>query len=231
MRTFGYLLLLESWDLMEKFLNRKSITRGTFYLIGCMLLSFGVALTIVSNFGAGSWDAVAVGLSTLTGLTMGNMVVVVAVFLVILSGVLLKKIPRLTTLITSFFLSFFIDLWLPLLSPISAETFVSSFLLFVLGMGILAIGVTMTIVSDLPPGPIDYFMLSVKERFNLQIGIAKTSTEIFGMALGFLLGGPIGIGTFLMVFGLGPIIQFVLKFTTPAFNRISTPKEKLAVSQ
>lgn len=212
---------------MKKYLSRKSITRGVFYLIGCILIALGVALTIVANFGAGSWDAVAAGLATITGLTMGNMVVFVAIILVALSGILLKRIPRVTTLITSFFLSFFIDLWMPLVLPLETETFLYSFLLFLVAMTVLAIGVTMTIVSDLPPGPIDYFMLSIKERFNIKIGLAKTIEEFFGITLGFLLGGPIGIGTILIVFCLGPMIQTILKFTNMAFEFFSTsPKEK-----
>jgi uncharacterized membrane protein YczE len=38
------------------------------------------------------------------------------------------------------------------------------------------------------------------------------SMEIMALSLGYLLGGPVGIGTIAVAFSVGPIIQFFLKF-------------------
>ena len=49
---------------MTTFFNkRKDITRVLFYIVGLFIMGLGIALNAISNFGAGPWDAVNIGLS------------------------------------------------------------------------------------------------------------------------------------------------------------------------
>ena len=52
------------------------------------------------------------------------------------------------------------------------------------------------------------------KKFNCSITVARTIMEIIVAIVGFLLGGPIGIGTIIMAFALGPIIQVSLGYST-----------------
>jgi len=53
-------------------------------------------------------------------------------------------------------------------------------------------------------------MLLAVEKFHCSITLARTIMEIVVAFAGFLLGGPVGIGTIIMVFALGPIVQLSL---------------------
>ena len=49
---------------MTAFLNkRKDIVRVLFYIVGLSIMGLGIALNAISNFGAGPWDAVNIGVS------------------------------------------------------------------------------------------------------------------------------------------------------------------------
>ena len=83
-----------------------------FYIIGLIFLSFGISLMILSNLGAGPWDAMYVGLSENVGLTVGSWVFIVGSLLIIINGVLLRKIPDFLAVITIILIGSFMDFWL-----------------------------------------------------------------------------------------------------------------------
>lgn len=206
--------------MLKNTINKELILRILFFLLGMVCISFGVSLTIISNFGAGAWDALSVGLSNMFGLSVGKWVIIVAFILNIAAGILIKRIPRFSTLITSIITGAFIDIWLLLFKGINITTTLKSFLFFIIGIIIISFGVAVYVITDLPPGPIDYFMLIVKERFNLSIGVAKTICESIGLILGIIFKGPIGIGSIVIMFTIGPLIQMFSKFTDPILQQI-----------
>ena len=195
------------------------IKRILFFLLGIVATALGVSLTIISNFGSGSWDALSVGLSETFGLTVGTWVIMVAIALIIASGILLKRLPRFSTLITSFVTGAGIDLWLGALKGVEVSGIVNEFLVFMAGIVVIGFGVAMVVLTELPPGPIDYFMLVLKERFNLSLGLAKTISEGIGLILGLTFHGPIGIGSIVIVVIMGPVIQFFSKLLEPKIKK------------
>ena len=53
-------------------------------------------------------------------------------------------------------------------------------------------------------------MIAFAKR-GVSVGIARNSTEFFALAVGWLCGGKVGIGTIISVFFIGYILQFVFK--------------------
>ncbi len=198
----------------------KSLTY-LYYFIGVVILSLGITITILSNFGAGSWDALNVGLSNTIGLSVGNWVILIGILLLLLSSIIERKAFKITSLLTSFIIGIFIDIWLFILSSIAINTLLLKFLLFLLGILITSFGLSLIIFAQLPPGPIDYFALSIKTRFNLSIGQAKTIGEGIGLILALIFNGPIGFGTILTMFIIGPCIQFFNNTIHPILLKIS----------
>mgnify|MGYP000571639077 FL=1 len=64
-------------------------------------------------------------------------------------------------------------------------------------------------------------MMCIKEHFHLSITFAKTLVEAIGIVLALLLGGPVGIGTFLMIVIFGPCIDFFYQIAEHFYQRIS----------
>jgi uncharacterized membrane protein YczE len=85
-----------------------------------------------------------------------------------------------------------------------------------LGAGILlnAVAGAAYIGAGLGPGPRDGLMTGFVRRFGGSIGRVRTTIEVGVLAVGFMLGGTIGLGTVLYALSIGPLLQLLLpRFT------------------
>ena len=76
-------------------------------------------------------------------------------------------------------------------------------------------------VANLGVGPRDTLMLLLVHRLGWSVNRARTTMEVTVAIAGFILGGPIGLGTVIMAFGLGPIVQWALDINAKLFERAS----------
>jgi len=183
--------------------------RSTIYVSGLFILAFGATLTIKANLGAGPWDALNVGLSHLVGLTIGSWIVIVGIVLIFVNAFLLRKKPNLLSLATVFILGFFVDFWMAhLVNQLHYFMFASQLLLLITGLIIIGLGIALYLQSEFPLNPIDHFMVTIQERFGVNLMTAKLIGEILALLFAFLVNGPIGLGTLIIAIGLGPSIQF-----------------------
>lgn len=183
--------------------------RCLFYVGGLFILAFGATLTIKANLGAGPWDALNVGLSHLVGLTIGSWIVIVGIILIFVNALLLRKKPNLLSLATVFILGFFVDFWMAhLVNRFHYYMFMSQLILLITGLIIIGLGIALYLQSEFPLNPIDDFMVTIQERYGVNLMIAKLIGEILALLFAFLVNGPIGLGTLIIAFGLGPAIQF-----------------------
>lgn len=209
--------------------KRENMFKVIFYLVGLCIMGLGIALNAISNFGAGPWDAVNIGLSYHINLSVGTCMNLVAIFNLIVGGILNKKFPKITPLITSIVLGIFIDLGFLIFQNISANTSSMEFILFLISLPIISTGISIYLVSNLPNTPLDYFMLAIKSKFNLSLMTGKIVSESSGLVIGLLLGGPIGLGSLIIVFAIGPMMQVLHKYTSNLFDKL-TLKEELEMN-
>ncbi|MGP7818277.1 YczE/YyaS/YitT family protein [Niallia sp. 01092] len=195
--------------------------RSLFYIIGLIILSFGATLTIKANLGAGPWDALNVGLSHLIGLTIGSWIVIIGIVLIFVNGLLLKKRPDILSLITVFIIGFFVDFWMAaLLNSFNYFYFKNQFVLLIAGLIIAGLGIAMYLQARFPLNPIDHFMVSMQTRFGLNIMAAKLIGEVLALLFALLVNGPIGLGTVIIAFGIGPAIQFFHPYCNGIMNKL-----------
>ncbi|MCA1022334.1 membrane protein [Halobacillus litoralis] len=188
---------------------RTLVIKGFFYLAGLIVIAMGVTLTIKSNLGAGAWDAVNVGLTEQIGLTIGTWVMVIGGFLIVTNAWIAKEKPDLPAVITILVLGKFIDFWmLQVFDHLVFQAFFMKLMTLILGIVIIAIGVSLYLQPKFSLNPVDGFMVALQKRFGFSITKAKTLTESFALVLALVLGGPIGIGTIVILLGIGPCIQF-----------------------
>ncbi|MEI5909352.1 DUF6198 family protein [Bacillus spongiae] len=197
-----------------------NLYKTMFYLLGLFTISFGITLTIKADLGAGAWDALNVGLSTTVGLTVGTWVIIVGAILIFVNAFLLQKRPDFLAFITVFLVGFFIDFWLVYaLKDWFPEGFYLKLVLLLLGLFILSLGIATYLQANYPLIPIDNFMMAIRERFNLRLSLAKTIGELTALVMAFIFQGPIGIGTIIITFAIGPCIQFFFPKMEALFTR------------
>jgi uncharacterized membrane protein YczE len=77
----------------------------------------------------------------------------------------------------------------------------------------MAFGVAFYITPNLGAGPRDSLMLLLVEKFGLKISMARNIMELGAAVAGYLLGGPVFIGTVVIIVGLGKLIEMWLPLT------------------
>ncbi|MBU7594822.1 YczE/YyaS/YitT family protein [Metabacillus halosaccharovorans] len=186
--------------------------RVFFYLIGLFFMGLGVTFTIKANLGAGAWDALNVGLSKVIGLTVGSWVFVIGVILMFINAFITKGKPKFLAIITILLIGFFVDFWmLVVFKNMFLDGMLKQVVSLLLGIFFIALGVSMYLQTKFPANPIDQLMISLHERFSLNFMVAKTIGEVVALILAFFFQGPIGIGTIIITFLIGPIIQMFSK--------------------
>ncbi|PPA70878.1 YczE/YyaS/YitT family protein [Jeotgalibacillus proteolyticus] len=201
---------------------RNGFIIGMFYLLGLLFLSFGISLMIVADLGVGPWDALYVGLSETIGFTVGTWVFILGIILILLNGYLMKRIPDFLAIVTIFLIGIFMDFWLLvafagidfLAMPVRAAMLAA-------GVAIIALGITFYLQADFARNPIDSLMMAIQYRTGKSLAVSKTMMEVSVLILAFLFGGPIGLGTILVAFGMGSMIQLFITPVTSMRKRLT----------
>ncbi|MGL4623385.1 MAG: YczE/YyaS/YitT family protein [Culicoidibacterales bacterium] len=185
-----------------------------FYFGGMIAIGFGVAAIINSSLGAGSFDAFVAGLAGKLGITLGLSMNIIAISFLLISALVERKMPRFLSMITSIILGLIIDIWmLVIFRDITVSHLAWQWVLLLSGAFGIAFGVALMISSRMPLNPTDVPVIVMTEHFGLKIGTAKLLFDATMLILAFLLAGPIGIGTIVITFSLGPVIGILSRHT------------------
>lgn len=186
--------------------------RWLFFFAGLLILGLGIALTVKGQrFGVGSWDVLHIGLFKQLGLTIGLWSIIVGIIVIIIASIGLGEFPRLGTFVNMTTVGLFIDFFNWLIP--NPTTIFIQLIAFILGILLIGAGGGIYISANLGAGPRDSLMLLAVQKLNFSITVARTIMEVVVAIIGYLLGGPIGVGTVIMAFALGPIMQISLKYS------------------
>ncbi|WP_405106156.1 hypothetical protein OG559_20855 [Micromonospora sp. NBC_01405] len=203
-------------------LRQRPVRRLTQLYAGLLLYGVSMALMIRSGLGLDPWDVFHEGLSRLTGLSFGTVTIAVGA-LVLLLWIPLRQRPGLGTVSNVLVIGLVVDATLALLpggGPLAARA-------ALLVAGIVANGAATALYlgARLGPGPRDGLMTGyVARRPGRSVRLVRTVIEITVLALGWLLGGTVGVGTVAYALTIGPLAQFFL----PVFTVDLPPREPAA---
>lgn len=208
-------------------MRREFSIRWLYFFIGLMVLGLGVALTVKGQLlGVGSWDVLHIGLFLQLGLSIGLWSILVGIIIIVISSIGLREFPKVGTLVNMTTVGLFIDLFNWIIP--NPETVLFQLAAFVAGVLLIGAGGGIYISANLGAGPRDSLMLLIVDKLNLNIIKARTIMEVFVVTIGFLLGGPVGVGTIIMAFGLGPIMQASLHYSQLLLEKSLGGKKRVA---
>lgn len=199
-------------------MKQSFLMRCLFFFVGILILALGITLTIKGQlFGVGSWDVLHIGLAKSIGLTIGTWSILLGLAILAFDMILRKKLPLPGTFLDMFLTGIFIDIfnyWIPDIDGFWLQLFS-----YITGLILLGWGCGMYMVANLGIGPRDTLMLLFVQKLGWSVMRSRTTMEVTVAILGFLLGGPVGLGTVLMAFGLGPIVQYALTVNNRLFTK------------
>lgn len=198
---------------------REFILRWSVYFFGLIMLGLGIALTIKGQrFGVSSWDVFHIGLHKQFGLTIGSWSIIAGIFIVTFSCIVMRELPKVGTIINMATVGLFIDFFNWLIPD--PATFAFQLIAFIVGIIVMGLAGGIYISAEVGAGPRDGLMLMMVSKLRFSITTSRTIMEVTVAIAGFLLGGPIGVGTVIMAFTLGPIMQFSIKWSIKILHKI-----------
>ena len=204
-----------SWSSLNE-LSLKPKSKTLIYLIfGLILFGLGETLLVTANIGVSPWFVLHQGISSRTGYSIGVTTFIVSI-IVLFIWIPLRQKPGIGTILNTIIISIVIDLSLPHLPH--PEIFILQLFQVIIGVLIIGLGSGFYLIANLGPGPRDGLMIGTQKITNLSISVIRTLIELTVVAIGWYLGGIIGIGTVIYALGIGPFVSFGLFFVKKYFK-------------
>jgi uncharacterized membrane protein YczE len=176
-------------------------------VFGLILFGLGIALMAEAGLGLGPWEAFHQGLGRSTGHEIGTISVLLGIPILLLWWPLGER-PGVGTLLNVVLIGTATNIGIALFP--SAVGLGAQLGMMLAGLLTIGLGSGLYLAADLGAGPRDGLMTGIHHRFGWSIRRARTLVEVTVLALGWLLGGSIGLGTLAFAVGIGPLVQFFL---------------------
>jgi uncharacterized membrane protein YczE len=187
------------WDISGK--------RISILFSGLLVFGLGDSLLIKSELGNAPWSVLAQGISNQLEISIGLSTLLVSA-LVLALWLPLKERPGFGTVSNILIVAGAIDLGMHIFP---AQDFLPLRISYVLiGIVMVGIGTAVYLSCGLGPGPRDGWMTALHVRTGVRVGRVRLGIELFVLALGWLLGGTLGVGTALFALLIGHSVAISL---------------------
>jgi uncharacterized membrane protein YczE len=177
--------------------------------IGFLLYGFAIALIVRANLGTGTWLVLEVALANIFGIKIGTMTVYMG-FIILIFALALRERVGWGTLGNILSIGPWLNLFLDFIST-PKDNFALQIGMFLLGVLIQGLATAIYIGVEAGAGPRDSLMLAVHRTTGVSIRVARGAIEVVVVLIGWLLGGPAGIGTVAFALLIGPSVQWAFK--------------------
>jgi uncharacterized membrane protein YczE len=181
-------------------------------LFGLFLFSIGVSLTIKAGLGVSPWDVLHIGLSKYTSLSIGRIVQILGLIILTISC-FFKIMPGVGTITNMVIYGIFLDYVRNLPFLPQPQTLLGRIVVLLIGTFIIGWATYFYISAGLGSGPRDNLMLVLLRKTNLKVWKIRTAMELTVLTLGYIMGGPVGIGTPLVAISIGPTLELACRIT------------------
>lgn len=182
---------------------------GTFVvlIVGLWLFGTGEALLVGAGLGVSPWTVLAQGIGVRFGISLGWATFATSA-VVLLLWIPLRERPGLGTLMNAVVIAVSLDVMARVLPPVTS--FGVAVALTLLGVAVVGFGSGLYLTTNLGPGPRDGWMTGLHYRFGYPVAAIRLAIECLALAVGWALGGTVGLGTLLWAALIGPAVGYGL---------------------
>lgn len=183
-------------------------------LVAHIILALGVNFLRVSLFGNDPFSCMMLGFSGVTGMSYGTLAIMFNIVAIIPIFILDRSFIQFGTLINMFVFPILADIEFALLIYFFPElaylALTGRIIFLIVGIVILCFGASMYMTTNLGMGPYDAIGWIVEKKTNKKIPFkyARIGLDSISTITGFIFGSIVGLGTFIMALGTGPLVVF-----------------------
>lgn len=194
---------------VEQLRAGRLVRRLSQLVLGLVLYGLTLAMIIRAAVGNAAWDVLHQGIAKHSPLTIGEAVIVMSLVVLVL-WIPIKEMPGLGTIANSFLVGLSADVFLRWFS--TPDDLSLRVLMMVAGVVLNGVATALYIGSQFGPGPRDGLMTGLHRRTGVSIRLVRTGLELSVVAIGFVLGGVVGLGTIVYTLAIGPLVQLMLPY-------------------
>lgn len=199
---------------------RTSPLRVVRLVVGLWVFGAGEALIVRSALGNSPWTVFAEGVSLQTPLTIGQATILTGL-VIFLAWIPLHVRPGLGTLCNAFLIGIALDATL-LMTP-EPGALVARVALLLGGIAVVGFGSGLYLGTSHGPGPRDGLMTGLHRATGKPIALVRVLIEVSALAVGWALGGTLGIGTVAFAVLVGPAVQAGIALDRRIWHRAPAP--------
>ena len=204
---------------MKDNIMKNHLQRYFWFIIGVIIISFGVALITKAGLGTSPISSISYVLSLQFPFTLGQFTFLINMIFILAQFILLKKDfepIQLLQIIANMIFSVCIDISMNLLSWLTIDNFVVRLIALLIGCALLALGIAIEVAPDVivipPEGIVRVISTKLKKKFGTIKVIFDVTLVSVAVILSFLFFGKLsglGLGTIISAIIVGHIVNFI----------------------
>lgn len=198
---------------------KEYLYRGLAVIAGIFMVGIAVGFFKIAEMGADPFTAMNTGISSLTGIQFGTLQLIVNAAILVFVFLVKKRFIGFGTIFNMIFVGYTADfvMWILAKWQITFDTLPARMVLLAAAVFLLCMGDALYISADMGMSPYDAagYIVEAVTRGKIQFRIARIVLDIVCVFIGFGTGMQagiqwkiVGIGTVILAFGTGPLIQF-----------------------
>jgi uncharacterized membrane protein YczE len=194
-------------------MNKQSLfsLRFIYTTVGIAIFAGGILFSVKAGLGVNPWTVFHMGLARHVGLTQGQVTQIFGLIIIAVSYALGIR-PHVATIMNMIMVGGFFDLLNAMNVLPAAQGLYQGILYIVISIALAAFGGAMYMSGGLGAGPRDSLMLALTTRTGQPVGRIRTAIEVTVLVVGWILGGPVGVGTVILSVTSGPAVQMCFDF-------------------
>lgn len=190
-------------------------------LVGVSIIAFGVGVVQYSALGVDPFTAAVMGLANIFDTRFGVIYPIITTVFILIIFFVEKKLLGIVTFLNMILIGPGADFSLQTMKNFDANPSLSlRILVFIIGLVILGVGVSLCNNSELGTGSYDTLQLMMVDKIaNMPFLKARIICDLTCVLIGFLGKATIGAGTLVNALVMGPIVSFFDRHLSWKFNK------------
>lgn len=186
------------------------LNRLLLVIVGTILMGIGIELIVLADQGFDSVSTLIIGLMNVLPIPFSRWSQLLSVLFLLITFLYKRNMLGIGSIINTFLVGETISRVALLFQ--SWNWLQGNLYFSFLGFVIMSFGTALYLSAELGSGPLEGLMFCVCDKLTISLQKGRVALDFLIVVCGFLLGSSLGLGTFLAIFFLGPMIQGFLTF-------------------
>lgn len=184
--------------------------RTAIMFLSILLMGFAVSVFSYSGMGVDPFTALNMSISAKLGVSFGLFQMCMNGAILVLVALTSKKLINLGTVVNMVGVGYVCEFFTAIYDQFLPQeiSFVAKLIFMALGVFLLSFSASLYFNCNLGVSPYDALGFVMEDNVKIKYKWSRVITDLICTGVAFVLGGPIGIGTVVTAFCMGPIIAF-----------------------